>query len=435
MPGFLNLNLWKKNKSVQNFLFLSIIQASNILISLITIPIIVSAVDIEQFGLISLSLSIIALLNVGVNYGFHLSGPREVALIADDPHKLSALYSRNLFSRITLAAFFTLSLFIIISTTNAFDRYAVILAFSTIMLFSEALFPSWFAQGMQRMSIITIGNLISKLLFLFFLIKFVSHPSDSKWVNFFSGTTALLINVILVFIILIKWKIRLQINALSKLWESIRSNFILFLSAFISHISISSGVIILSFFASNKEIGLYSLAERIMFVLRMFPVLIIQSIYPNASKLYKEDINKFYQFLRRVYSRTIAITLLISFAAFTTAPLIIYLLSGEFRDGSVNILRILAFIPFLSSLNVANMIIILVSSSNKLLFKGTWIVAVFLLISGSILSFMYGGPGLAYALLLTELFIFIIQSGLNYRQLPHDTKTFYRIALSRHHHS
>jgi O-antigen/teichoic acid export membrane protein len=435
MPGFLNLNLWKKNKSIQNFLFLSIIQTSNILISLITIPIIVSAVDIEQFGLISLSLSIITLVNVGVNYGFHLSGPREVALIADDPHKLSALYSRNLFSRIFLAAFFTLSLLIIMSNTNAFDRYAIILAYSTILLFSEALFPSWFAQGMQRMSIISIGNLISKLLYLFFLIVFVNQPNDSKWVNFFSGTTALVINVVLVFIILIKWKIRIQINAISKLWESIRSNFILFLSAFISHISISSGVIILSFFASNKEIGLYSLAERIMFVLRMFPVLIIQSIYPNASKLYKDDINKFYQFLRRVYSRTIAITLLISFAAFTTAPWIIYLLSGEYRDGSANILRILAFIPFLSSLNVANMIIILVSSSNKLLFKGTWIVAGFLLISGSILSFMYGGPGLAYALLLTELFIFIIQSVLNYRQLSHDTKTFYRIALSRHHHS
>jgi O-antigen/teichoic acid export membrane protein len=432
MPGFLNLNLWKKNKSVQNFLFLSIIQASNILISIITIPIIVSAVDIEQFGLISLSLSIITLVNVGVNYGFHLSGPREVALIADDPHKLSALYSRNLFSRIFLAAFFTLSLLIIISNTNAFDRYAIILAYSTILLFSEALFPSWFAQGMQRMSIISIGNLISKLLYLFFLIVFVNQPNDSKWVNFFSGTTALVINVVLVFIILFKWKIRIQINAISKLWESIRSNFILFLSAFISHISISSGVIILSFFASNKEIGLYSLAERIMFVLRMFPVLIIQSIYPNASKFYKDDVNHFYQFLRKIYLRTIAITLLISFGAFLLAPWIINLLSGEYRDGSIYILRILAFIPFLSSLNVANMIIILVSSSNKLLFKGTWIVAGFLLISGSILSFMNGGPGLAYALLLTELFIFIVYTILNLKHLSVETNKFYAFTFSSH---
>jgi O-antigen/teichoic acid export membrane protein len=432
MLGFLNLNLWKKNKSVQNFLFLSVVQASNIIISLITIPIVVSAVDIEQFGLISLSLSIIAILNVGVNYGFHLSGPREVALIADDPYKLSALYSRNLFSRITIAAFFTLSLFIIIYTTNAFERYAVILAYSTIMLFSEALFPSWFAQGMQRMSIISIGNLISKLLYLFFLIEFVNQPNDSKWVNFFNGTTALSINIILILIILVKWKIKIQSSAVTKFWVSIRSNFILFLSAFISHISISSGVIILSFFASNKEIGLYSLAERIMFVLRMFPVLIIQSIYPNASKFYKDDVNHFYQFLRKIYLRTIAITLLISFGAFLMAPWIINLLSGEYRDGSIYILRILAFIPFLSSLNVANMLIILVSSSNKLLFKGTWIVAGFLLISGSILSFMYGGPGLAYALLLTELFIFIVYTILNLKHRSVETKKIYAFTFSSH---
>jgi len=435
MLEFLKLNRWSGNKAVQNFFFLSFIQASNILISIVTIPIIVKAVDIEQFGLISLSLSIITLFNVGVSYGFHLSGPREVAVLTGDNHKLSKIFSTTLFTKILLAVFFTVTILLLINTSALFERFGILLAFSTILLLSEALFPSWFAQGMQRMSLISIGNLLSKLLYLLLLIQFVIYPNDSKWVNFFNGAAAVVINTCLIGYIIIKWKIKIYLSAFNRVWITLKTNFILFLSALISHISISSGVIILSFFADNRELGLYSLAERIMFVLRMFPVLIIQSIYPNASKLYKEDVLYFYKFLRKYYLVTMACTLIISITAFITAPWIILLLSGEYREGSINMLRILAFIPFFSSINVANMILVLVSGNNKLLFKGTWIVALFLLLSGSLLSWQMGGQGLAYALLLTEMFIFIIQLTLNFRELSDDTRKFYSIAIGRHYNS
>ncbi|OYX17964.1 MAG: polysaccharide biosynthesis protein, partial [Algoriphagus sp. 32-45-6] len=67
-----------RNKSIQNFLFLAIIQSSNVLISIISVPLLIQSIGVDQFGLVNLSLSVIILLNILVGFGYNLSAPRQV---------------------------------------------------------------------------------------------------------------------------------------------------------------------------------------------------------------------------------------------------------------------------------------------------------------------------------------------------------------------
>lgn len=372
------------------------------------------------------------LLNVFVNYGFHLSGPREVALNANDKFQLGTIFFKNTFSRFFLASAICLLILMLTRFTSAFEHYEIILLLSTILLFSEALFPSWFAQGLERMPGISVANLCSKIIYLSLILIAIKKPEDSKWVNFSMGISALTVNTILIGYIVIKWNIPFIQPRLKDIFISLKRNFLLFSSALISHISISSGVIILSFFASKTELGLYGLAERIMFVLRMFPVLIIQSIYPNASKLYQQNRDAFYVFLRKVYLSTIGASLVISVSTTLLAPWIIFLLSGEFRDEAAKILRLLALIPFLASLNIANMILVLVSGSNKLLFRATSISTILMLTICISLTWLYAGTGLAIGIIITEILIFIIQLKLNLSALTNETRNFYKHTFSSH---
>lgn len=430
----LNLKNWIRHKSAHNFIFLSFIQISNIVISLLSIRIITSAIKLDQFGLVSLALSIIMVLNVVVNYGYHLSGPREVALNSDNKEKLSEILSKVLVSKLFIATILFLGLSVCIFFIGVFERYALILFMSGIILFSESLFSAWFAQGLERMKIVSIGNLISKLIYLFLLIGFIKTPEDSKWVNFFWGASALLTNLVLVAFMTGQWNLRIKIVSLSDILLSIKTNFLLFLSALISHVSISSGVIILSFFADNFQLGLYSLAERIMFVLRMFPVLVIQSVYPHASKLYRDNREHFFSFVNKVLIISVSGSFFLALSSFFLAPWIIYFLSNDFHQGSINIFRILCFIPFISSLNIGNMLLVLASGNNKLLFKGTLLSAVFMLIGCITLTSYAGSAGLALALLVTEIFIFSIQLYLNVRHIKYDTKQLYNYAFGSYYH-
>jgi O-antigen/teichoic acid export membrane protein len=401
-----------RHKSFQNFIFLFFIQSSNVVISLITIPLLIQSLGVAQFGLVNLSLSVIFFANVAVTFGYNLSGPREIAVNQEKTQAMSEVASRIIFSKFLFASAACLILGLLILVFGFFSGYQIILLFSLFLLFSEATQSVWFFQGLEKMKAVSVANLFAKLAYLLTLIFLVKSPEDAKWVNFFLGITALGFNIYLWAYIHFKLKVKLFLPKWRSLHISWKENFSLFLSGVASHFSISGGLIILSFFASATVLGMFSIAEKITVVLRMVPSLITQATYPNASKLFVTDHVKFYEFLKKVYLGALALSLGISAVVYVGAPQIIWFLSKEKLEESVSFLKVLSFVPFLASLNIANMIIILVGGYNRLLFDATWSFCCFMIVSCSILGYFFGGIGLAYGLLVTELFIFISCSAL-----------------------
>jgi PST family polysaccharide transporter len=148
-------------------------------------------------------------------------------------------------------------------------------------------------------------------------------------------------------------------------------------------------------------------------VLRIFPSLVIQSVYPNASKLFKNDRARFYSSSSKVFYTTLLISLAISFAVFFLAPTVIYLLSREFLDESIRILKILAFVPVLASLNIFNIIVFLIKDQKNLMFRTSWMMCFFMMVTSVLLTQTFGAEGLAFSMLFTELIVFIISTILN----------------------
>ncbi|MBN3581332.1 oligosaccharide flippase family protein [Algoriphagus aestuarii] len=411
-----------RNKSIQNFLFLAIIQSSNVLISIISMPLLIQNIGVDQFGLVNLALAVIILLNILVGFGYNLSAPREVAIQHKDKTALSHLVSNIFSAKILLASSAALIILVAVFGLNLFKEYQIILVFSILMLFSEATFPIWFFQGMEKMKLISIANIFSKLLFLMGIVLFIHSPEQSKWVNFMMGLSGLGINLILLFYIHTYLGIRVYRPEFSAIWKSLKENILLFFSNLGSHLSINGGLIILSFFSVAETLGMYSLAERIIMVLRMFPPIVFQAIIPTASKLYIEDQSKMFHFLKRVYKKVLLGGFVISTCTYYLAPWMIKVLSGSELLDSVHFLRILAFVPFLSCLNVANVTMMMAAGLKNLLFKGSWIMCLYMVITATILTILYGGTGICLAIVSTEIVVFLICLVLLYRN---NRKLFY----------
>ena len=282
------------------------------------------------------------------------------------------------------------------------------------------------------MKLVSLANLFSKVLYLLALILFINAPDDAQWVNFLLGFTAFGFNVLLIGYMHFRLKVTLFLPKWRELFRSWKENFALFLAGTASYVSVNGGLIILSFFASATVLGMFSMAEKISMVLRMVPTLITQAVYPNASKLFNNDYLEFYIFLKKVYVGALILSLFITAFFLLFSPQIIRLLSKENLEESVNFLRLLSFVPFLASLNIANMIIILVGNLNRLLFDTAWTFCCFMIFSCTILSYFFGGLGLAYGLLATELFTFISCSFLlKLKNIPH-FDAFYKRLFSSH---
>lgn len=421
----LPLSNFIRNKSIQNFLFLGIIQSSNVLISIISMPLLIQSIGVDQFGLVNLALSVIVIMNVLVVYGFNLSAPREVAINQQDKEALSHLVSNVFSGKIILAAIATILILVGAFGFNLFQEYQLILVFSSLLLFSEATLPLWFFQGMEKMKLVSIANIFSKLLFLMGIVLFIHSPEQSHWVNFMLGLFGLIINILLIFYINRVLGIKIIKPEWSEILKSYIHNFLLFLSSATSFISTNGGLIILSFFSVAETLGMYSLAERVVMVLRLFPALIIQAIFPNASKLYQADPVRFYKFLKNVYLRVLLAGIFISAGTHFAAPWIIQVLSRSDLQESVMYLKILAAVPFLACLNVGNVTLLLVADLKELLFKASWMMCVYMIIVSAILTYYFGGIGLCFGIISTEIIVFLICLVLLYRHEKNLVHGFY----------
>jgi len=415
-----------RNRPLQNFVFLATIQASNVLISLITIPLLIQSIGVDQFGLVNLALSVIVLCNILVGFGYNLSGPREVAINHQDKQALSHLVSNIIFSKILMALLATFCIILAIFAIGMFQEYQWILFFSVLLLFSEATLPLWFFQGMERMKVISIANVFSKLLYLMGIVLFIHSPEQSIWVNFLLGMSGLSINLLLLLYIHFQMDIKFYKPKFIQVFDSIKENGLFFLSNMATHISINGGLIILSFFSTAEILGMFSLAERISMVLRLFPSLVIQAIYANASRLFHTNQTQFFTFLKKVYLGTLLFGLTGSLLTFGFAPLIIQLLAKTYLEESIQFMRVLAFVPFLACLNIPNVMIFLVKDQKNLMFQSSWIATLYMLPTCSLLTYYFGGMGLCIGLLSTELIVLFICTFFNFTKNRAEATAFWK---------
>ena len=396
----------------KNFVNLSLNQGVNILVALIVTPYVFQTLGEDTFGVINLSLSIIMLFSILVNYGFHLNGPKRLALVKENLAEKEALINEILWTRFSVSILLFVFLVISVQVFGLFDEQAAILMLSTAILFNEAVFPMFILQGLDRISWIAHGNVVTKIIYglaIFFILK---SPDQAKWVNFLFGASALLVNGFLLWLIYKVEHIKLKLPSLNALFARFRENFHYFLSTIAGHISIHGGVVILSNFVSDFQLGQYALAQRVAFLLRLVPMFIVQSILQQATRMYQEDKAQYHTYLSKAYTSSLVMTFFIGIAFSLGAPYVIRVVGGDYIDFSADLLRVMSFIPFASALNVKNITKILATERKSELVKATWITALFMVTASLIGSYYYGAMGLAYALLLTEVVNFIAHGSM-----------------------
>jgi PST family polysaccharide transporter len=282
--------------------------------------------------------------------------------------------------------------------------------FSLVILYSEALHPIFYLQGENNLSILAVTNAISKLIYVALIILLIKNPDDSFLVNLLFGGVLSIVYLVFWLSIFLKNNIRFAWPKADKIIYRIKENFDFFFSSIAGHISIHGGIIILSNFIDNIELGKFALAQRIGMLLRMIPVFITQAVLQNASVIHQNRKSYLNDYLNKFYLKGLLFTFVIGILVTVTSKWIIIFLSGEEILYSQEILSLLSFIPFLGMLNFKNIIKILVEEKKKILNKATWITVFFMISLSIIMSFYFGGKGLAIALLFSEFISFIIHS-------------------------
>ena len=389
-----------------NFINLSLNQAVNIIATLIYTPILFQTLGDENFGLIHLAFSILTLYAIFVRFGYDFNAPVKIAKFSENPEEVS--YVNRI---ISLRVFLSMILFLVsIPIIFLFfeSNFNKILIFSFTILISESLNPLFYFQGKNKILPQVILNFLSKSIYIILILLFISGSNDAYLANFFYGLSISVFYIIYWIRYFNKSAITNLGFSIKKIIYSFKENFIFFISSTYAHFSINSALILLSIFVNDKELGRFTLAYKVAFILRMVPIFFIQSALQQASKSFTKSKEEYKVYTSKYFKFGLLITFVISSLSYIFSDLIIYIFAHEKINYSSNILSLISFIPFLAMLNFKNVTYILVNDLKFILNKATFYTLIFMLISSLILSYLYGGYGMAISLLLTELFSFFI---------------------------
>lgn len=199
-----------RNKTVlANFSYLSLLQVFTILFPLLTYPYLLRVIGLELYGVIIFAQTIINYVSLVINFGFNMSGARDVAVHKEDKVRLSQIVSSTYLCKFILWIVCLIVYLSVISIVPFFRDYYWVYLLSFLLTLNELLLPIWFFQGIEKMKYITIVNLSARLLFVAAIFLFVREREDYLLVPLLNGIGTILAGGLSLYIVLGKEKINL----------------------------------------------------------------------------------------------------------------------------------------------------------------------------------------------------------------------------------
>jgi O-antigen/teichoic acid export membrane protein len=350
---------------LSNFLNLSSIQVSNILLLLITIRIITSDVGIEGFGLIMFAYRFATLAGTVINYGTGQSGIKDTAFYLNDNQKLSEVFSNTIWIRLFIFILVLIGL-AVLCWLHIGNLTYILLALPVVL--AEVFNPICFFIGVEKIRIFNICNLISNIVAVVAILIFIKGPADAAWVNFILGTGNILTYLGLLIHFNLRFKLHFHIPLKTDLTKTGRDNFYLTVNNISANLQ-QSIIIFALRWGNSGLLGAYALADRFISQCRNLLNIVTNAVYPNAVNVYKQS-NVMWDAYRKKSKYLFACVFFTgALLIFVLADLIVFILSKKHDADAIMVLRIMAFVLVISALNVFSVLDMLLKSKNLYIFK------------------------------------------------------------------
>ena len=184
-------NILSKNKLLENRVALGTIKGLEYILAFVTFPYLVRVMQVEYYGMIVFSQSIINYFVLFTDYGFNLLGPKEIAQQSAKTGQCRVLIniiSAKLVLLVCWTAIFVIGLLILeyFKDTNV-ELYAIVY----LTVIGNVLFPVWFFQGIQQMRYITFVNMVARVFSVIGIFLFVKEQQDYLLAAFCQSITPL----------------------------------------------------------------------------------------------------------------------------------------------------------------------------------------------------------------------------------------------------
>lgn len=404
------INQGDNKKLLGNFFSLSILQLANYVLPLIIIPFLFTRLGADKFGLVIFAQVVVMYFGLVVNYGFNLTGPKEIAKNRDSLEKIEEIFSTITTIKFLFSILMFLPFLLMINYFDKFNNDILLYILTYGSMIESVFFPFWFFQGMEKMKYITIIYSFSKIIVTILIFLFINNENDYLFVPMFYLIGSIITSMITIYTIRTKFNIKYKIPSKDKILFMIKDSYELFVSNIIKNSYKNLNMIFLGFLASPIFVGYYALAEKVIRALQALMGPISDTLYPYiANKSSKQSEKKSLSDIFNISKYYTIIALIIVIVILITAPLITYIVGGSIIEDVVKDIRILSLIILFGVLNDLFGIIGLVNLGEKKYFMKCLITAgIMNIIFAYLLINLYNDTGAAIAIVITEFILTLL---------------------------
>lgn len=389
-----------------NVLALGMVQVSNYVIPLLTIPFLTRVLGVESFGKVVFAQVLMTYALLIVDFGFSWSATRQVSANRADTAYINIIFCRTWMAQWILLLICVTLLFIIIYSFKGLWVDAWLYAAAFLSVLGNLLFPVWFLQGLERLKLVAFIQLIIRIFGVVLVFIFVSQPQH--YIRFFliTGIVSVLGGILVIFWInqkqLVKWK--------TPKWLEVSATLKNGASMFGSRLSISLYTnlvpLALGLMAGPVALALYNVADKLRSAGQGIMGPIAQAIFPRMSHLVTTDKSAAFSLIKISVALTMAVGGSASLSLWFFADMLVLLLGGQDFAEAAIILRWLAPLPLV--IGLSNIFGVQVMVPKMIIKPFNFIILSAALIGSTLIwpmTIWYGAIGAAQTILIIELFV------------------------------
>ena len=365
---------------IKNLFSLGLIHSVNLLVPLLITPYLIKTVGISSFGVIATAQSIVVFFNLLTDFGFNLSSVRRIAQAQGNLKEIEKIINGVVFLKLILLGISFILFVAIVIAVPQFNKHLELYIFSFSMVIGQAFLPLWYYQGIEKINRTIIPMVISKLLTIAAIFFFIKTETNSSLVNVLFGTGNIVTGLYLVGLMRKEYKISFKLINYNILSAEFKNGLAMFTSNAAIVIYANSSIIILSFFLTPLSLGIYSVVDKIVQILKGILSLVHQVSYPRICNIVKESDIALLDFIKKIYGIVWSVVLLVCLLLFFfSTPIVSYFIKEpQSILYASNLLRNFSFVLFITSLNMP-------FYQSLLAYKKDWL-AVKILFAAAVLS-------------------------------------------------
>lgn len=388
-----------------NFSALGFVQGANFLLPIIIIPYVIARIGADGFGTVSVAQVVIMFFTNIADYGFNLTGTRDVALNKENNDVLSKIFFTILATRLVICILLFAILLLSILIVPIINANSTLYLLAFVSVIGQSLLTNWLFQGIEKMNLVLYISLLARLVFIVLVVLFIREKNDHIYFIFFSGLGNILAGFLSIITAYKLLRLKRVFPSAKDILQELKKGWHITASNLSVSVYMYANILILRFFTNDTVVGYYSVAERVIFAARQVLSVYFQAIYPQVCQLAVKSKEELSLFFMKYYRPFLACVLVGCCGLFFFAdPVVSLFLSGH-NTVSADYLRILSLVPFIVCLNIPAYQVLLVHNEKKILLMiftlGTIVnIALSLLFIPAM-----GALGTTYIVLITEFLI------------------------------